>query len=503
MWLSDVAALLTVLATAFAGGPSCSSSEAGPATDAGSDAASSGDAAQYDGGGEGGTGMPIVTTFSPSALPASGAELPNPLRGQYLWLGNPAYPTGWPDVDSYQRWNWAQIEPTHGNYAWNIIDAEIAAAKARHGRFGMRIMPLCQGCADHAYQGAQTSIPDDLASTTNPLIAAAPGGGSELYVLPDWNSGAYLSRLKELLDAIGARYADEPTFAWMDVSSYGNWGEFHLYPFSQPGGPYDTSTQRPITDANARLIVQMNAAAFSKKLLVVNSEQPAALAEAVATASPPIGLRVDCLGADGLAGGESAINAAPGAADRWRTAPFITEWCQTNIGGSGADLFVQGEQQVRAFHVSMLSSDNFQTPPASGTEATAFRAANVEAGYRLRVDTVEVTVDPTTPGRVGLKTHWVDDNVAPTYLAWNVVLGLKGAATVELPLSIDLRKVMPDAPLVDDETLTAASALASGPYQAYLRVDDAQGISPPMNLGMQGRDGAGNYVLGTVAIPVK
>src|SRR5579883_2732738 len=454
-----VAALLA--AAGLAGGVACSTAApAAPGGDGGTADVVDGSSAESAAADGGEAGMPVVASFTPAALPSSGPELPDPLRGQYLWLGAPAYPSGWPDVDSYQRWNWAQIEPSHGNYAWSLIDGEIAAAKARHGRFGMRVMPLCQGCADHVYQGAQSSIPDDLAAACNPLIGAAPGGGPEQYVLPDWNSNAYLSRLQELVTAIGARYANEPTFAWMDVSSYGNWGEFHLYPFTQPGGPYDNSTQRPITDANARLIVQMNAAAFAGKLLVVNSEQPAALAEAVATASPPIGLRVDCLGADGLAGGQAAIMAAPGASDRWRTAPFITEWCQSNIGGSGADLFVQGEQQVRAFHVSMLSSDNFASPPSGSAETAAFRAANVEAGYRLRADSVEVVLDPAAPGKARVKTHWVDDNVAPTYLAWRVVFGLKSAATgatVELPLGVDLRKVMPDAALADDETLVAAT----------------------------------------------
>ena len=478
------------------------SGDAGAVADTGSDAGaadvSTADGVTPDGGSP---GTPHVTTFTPVALPSSGPELTDPLRGQYEWLGTSPYPAGWTDVDSYQRWNWAQLEPSQGNYVWALIDDELAAAKARHGRFGMRFMPLCQGCGDHVYMGAQSSIPDDLASASNPLIAAAPGGGPELYVLPDWNSSAYLSRLQELLSAIGARYGNDPTFAWVDVSSYGNWGEFHLYPFTQAGGPYDTSTQRPITDANARRIVQMNAAAFPNKLLVINSEQAAALAEAVATPSPPIGLRVDCLGSDGLAGGQSAIAAAAGASERWRTAPFITEWCQTNLGSSGADLFVQGEQQVRDFHVSMLSSGNFASNPTTGAEVSAFRTANVEAGYRLRIGTLAVTFDPGKPAALGLKTHWVDDNVAPTYLTWKVVFGLTGAAKVEMPLTVDLRKVMPDAALDDVETVTSSSALPHGSYQAYVRVVDAQGISVPMNLAMQGRDTSGNYVLGTLTIP--
>jgi hypothetical protein len=458
---------------------------------------SSPDAAQEGGGLDAGL---LSFTFHPTAIPASAAELSDPLRGQYLWLGTPAYPSTWPDVDAYSRWNWAQLETSKGDYQWKIIDDQIAAATARHGRFGMRVMALCQGCADHMYEGAYTSIPDDLADVVNPLIGSAPGD-TDVYLIPDWNSDAYFTRLEALLTAIAARYHDDPHFAWVDVFSYGNWGEWHLYPFTQPGGPYDTSTQQPITDSNAQKLVALNATAFANKLLVINSEQPAALSAAVASKSPPIGLRVDCLGSDDLAGGAAAIMGAPGAIDRWKTAPFITEWCQVNLGSSGMDLFVQGEAQVRQYHVSMLSSGNFQTDPTSGAEATAFRQANVEAGYRLRTSEVIVRA-AKGDAHVDVSTTWVNDNVAPTYLAWSVVVGFRGASTVEVPLTVDLRKVLPGSPLVDDEPLVLPSGLAAGTYEVYLRVDDAQKVSSSMQLAMNGRaTTTGQYTLGSITLP--
>jgi Domain of unknown function (DUF4832) len=437
--------------------------------------------------------------FAPASIPQSGPELSDPMRGQYLWLGVPAYPAGWPDVDAYSRWNWAQLETTEGDYQWAIIDAQIAAATARHGRFGMRVMALCQGCADHMYMGANTSIPDYLADMANPLIGSAPGD-SDVYLIPDWNSTAYFTRLEALLSAIAMRYHDDPHFAWVDVSSYGNWGEMHLYPFISAGGPYDTSTQKPITDANAQKLVGLNATAFANKLLVVNSEQTAALNAAVASVTPPIGLRVDCLGSDDLAGGAAAIMSAPGAIDRWKTAPFITEWCQTNLGTSGADLFVQGEAQVRQYHVSMLSSGNFSTQPTSATDSAAFRQANVEAGYRLRTKAVTVAVSVgDTHGKI--TTTWVNDNVAPTYLAWQVVVGFRGATTLEVPLSLDLRKVLPGAPLTDDESVVLPHALESGTYEVYLRVDDSQKVSQAMQLAMSGQNSAsGEYLLGSIEL---
>ncbi|HEY6462456.1 MAG TPA: DUF4832 domain-containing protein [Polyangiaceae bacterium] len=445
----------------------------------------------------------VTASFTPTPIPASAPELPDPLRGQYLWLGTPAYPAGWPDIDSYQRWNWAQLEPSEGNYQWSLIDDQIAAAKARGGRFGMRIMALCQGCGDHTYMNAQTSIPDDLADVANPLIGSAPGDSTK-YLIPDWNSDAYFTRLTALLTAIASRYGSDPHFAWMDVSSYGNWGEMHLYPFTSAGGPYDTSTQKPITDANAVRLVQLNTSLFSNKLLVVNAEQQAALATAIASASPPVGIRVDCLGSDDLAGGAAAIAAVDGGAARWQTAPFITEWCQVNLGTSGADLFVQGESQVRQYHVSMLSSGNFTAKPTTTAETTAFTQANVEAGYRLRAASVKLAFDPSKPSALSVDVSWVNDNVAPTYLKWNVVLGLRaGTTVVEAPLAVDLRTVLPGSPVDDAEVLalSAPLAAAAGGYDVYVRVDDAQAVAPPMQLAMSGRDTTGQYVLGTFVVP--
>lgn len=481
----------------------CGDSTANDASNANTDDRDAGvDERPIDGGLDGATegGSPIVAevTFTPEAVAFDAPDLTNPLRGQYAWLGTPPTPKEWVNADRYQRWNWIDIEPSHGNYAWQIVDDEIAKAKAAHGRFGMRVMALCQDCSNHQYQGAYSAIPDDLVAASNAFVGAPPGQ-SKKYVLPDWNSKGYLDRLDELARAIAARYRDEPTFAFVDIFSYGNWGEFHLYPFDQPGGPYEKSAQRPITDDNARLVVKRAAAAFDNKILVLNASNVAALKEAVASTAPPIGIRVDCLGSDDLAGGGPNLRATPGAKEHWRKAIFVTEWCQRNLGSSGANLFVQGEKQVRDHHVSMLSSGNFDHAPASADEIAAFRKANVEAGYRLRAS--EVALQVGADGAISVRSRWNDDGIAPTYLRWRVVVGLKGATNVERPLAMDLREAMPDAPLDHDETVRAPAPLPSGTYQVYLRVEDVQGISPPMQLAMKGRDADGNYGLGSITVP--
>jgi hypothetical protein len=77
-------------------------------------------------------------------------------------------------------------------------------------------------------------------------------------------------------------------------------------------------------------------------------------------------------------------------------------------------------------------------------------------------------------------------------------LVLRGPVTVQLPMAFDLRTVI-DAPVTDTETLPGQ--LPAGNYQALLRVEDVQAVSPPMYLAMQSRDADGNYLLGTVDVP--
>jgi Domain of unknown function (DUF4832) len=436
-------------------------------------------------------GFVATVLFSPPALPKSGPELLNPMRGQYLWHDNPTVPSGWPVMDSYYRWNWIDIETSRGVYNWAPIDQRVAAARARHGRFGLRIMALCQDCSSHVYRGARSAIPDDLADVANPLLVR-PDGSTETYLIPDWNSAAYLSRLEELMTAIANRYRNNPNFGWVDVSGYGNWGEMHLWPFDPA---YANSTQRPLTVASAQRMVQIHATAFSNKFIFTNVSHAGVLAAAMANTTPRIGLRVDCLGSDRLGGAETGLAAVPAATQQWRYAAFTTEWCASNIGSSGLDPFIQGETQVRQYHVSTLGT-NFRAAPSTAAQSDAYRMADVGSGYRLRTSSVRVTL---TADRLAIRTSWANDNVAPTYLNWRVVVRLDGPRTVEVPLAFDLRTVMPGA-LDDDETLSLPVSLVHGTYTVSLRVEDVQSVSPPMQLAMPGRDVSGNHVLGTLTL---
>ncbi len=77
---------------------------------------------------------------------AGGADLPNPLRGQYRWLGAEPTPATATSHDDYYRDQvyWGRIEKADN--VWDFTWLEVGLAEARGGKFGFRVMAYCPGC---------------------------------------------------------------------------------------------------------------------------------------------------------------------------------------------------------------------------------------------------------------------------------------------------------------------------------------------------------------------
>jgi hypothetical protein len=429
-------------------------------------------------------------TFTPTAVVAT-TDVVNSGRGQFEENSSTEYPSGVvraPDV--FVTLLWRQIEKADGVYDWTAIDAAMAraAAPSKLGRVGIRVTslntnPYLQG----TYQGAYTALPDFLIGQVNPLIAQ---GYSHLHAIPDWNHPRYLSKLQALLNAIGSHYASNARFGWMEMSGYGNWGEWHLYPFTD---------QRPITDANARAIVQMHVAAFPGKRLFSFTANRPALDEAM-NASPDIGIRIDGIGAmssgGDMAGAASNMASVPASQYRWQTAPIIGE----RLAGDSeiGDIFTNMEKQVRQYHISAIGAPR-ELPPTTEAEMSAYLRANSEMGFRLRASFVKITASST-----GATTmiEFVNDGTAPTYSSWNVSVVFRNVvsgSSVQATIPVDLRAVAPGTPV--QATSAMITGLATGDHDVYLKVEDPQKALPNMALAQTGLDqsaGAAQYLLGRI-----
>ena len=95
---------------------------------------------------------PTVTT-RPSQLPMSSAPLANSMRGEYAWSGQATQPTAYTSPDVYYRDQvpWSRVETTEGSFDYSWFDDGMARARAKHGRFGFRVLAWCPGCFDNQY----------------------------------------------------------------------------------------------------------------------------------------------------------------------------------------------------------------------------------------------------------------------------------------------------------------------------------------------------------------
>jgi hypothetical protein len=176
---------------------------------------------------------PVIPAFSLSqswdfSFSESDALITNPGQGwmsPYSVLPNAP---GVPSTVTYLRFDWADVEPLAGVYNWNLIDRALADAKSRGATLSLRVMT-----ANAHSRGAYSSPMwlfalgckgfDYIAGGDDPTS----GGARIIRVEPDYSDPIYLEKHGEFLQSLGKRYNGNPSLEFLDIGSYGIWGEWH------------------------------------------------------------------------------------------------------------------------------------------------------------------------------------------------------------------------------------------------------------------------------------
>ncbi|RYC07409.1 DUF4832 domain-containing protein [Nocardioides zhouii] len=413
-----------------------------------------------------GPGKRSERTYALAALPA-GADLPNPLRGQYRWLGAEPTPSTVTSNDVYYRDQvyWGRIEPADGQWDFTWLDAGLAEAGERGGKFGFRVMAYCPGC--------WMNYRADRPAVTPPFVPRQPGTD-----IPDWNSTGFQGQWRELMAELGRRYGDDPRLGYVDVGGYGSYGEWHV------------DAGERVSDANGLAIVDAVASAFPNKHLLINTMTPVEFTLKALAAHPQLGMRTDGLGCPDM---YSMLAVDERLQSFWRTRPFFSEWC------TQADP-VLGAKQVRQFHVSTLSSGNMPWTHDALTphQRSAYATALATAGYRIRLRSLTLPRSIAAGDRITVRTAWVNQGSAPTYDRWDVRLTFaRSGRTVSAALGQQL-----DGLVASSRRTTKVSVprLSPGRYDVLVSVVDPTGYSQPMHLANAGRTASGAYRVGSVRV---
>lgn len=131
----------------------------------------------------------------------------------------------WPALNHlYIRFAWSYIEQEEGVYDWHLIDDLMNKWSMKGIKAAFRI--TCK----------ETSGNDERQIYSTPKWVFEKSGAKGRFVgqnekmwLPDYSDPIYLEKLENFIKILGERYDNASWLEFVDVGSYGSWGEGHNY----------------------------------------------------------------------------------------------------------------------------------------------------------------------------------------------------------------------------------------------------------------------------------
>lgn len=126
----------------------------------------------------------------------------------------------------YTRFNWCDIEPEEGIYNWKPIDNAINSFVAEGKKFAFGIK--CASTSTNIKYMTPKWVFDAGANHIEKDVSFWITGQVTTQVIPDWTDKIFLEKLNNFIKELGKRYDGNPNIAYIDIRSYGNYGEQNL-----------------------------------------------------------------------------------------------------------------------------------------------------------------------------------------------------------------------------------------------------------------------------------
>lgn len=498
-------------------------------------------------------GSPIALSFVPIA--ATAPDLVAPGRGANEWYsqGSANGAANIPSASAYTspfdndtRFLWSKLQPkSAGVYDWSNFDKQIQHSIDLGQKFSFGIMPVCSSCiiGDLAGDGNENvggyGLGYPLYVHTAMQAEAVPdwkysGGGNANMWIPNWNSSSYLSAYENFLKDLAAYIAKtsykgisySSAIFHIDIRGYGNWGEWHTYPWRDSGViPSGTLA----SNASLQRIIAAHITAFPNYPLVIpvnafNTAGDAGSADrktgavgyyALTTKNAwgSIGWRSDHLGTEDTDAwvpyettlntwAYNGVNLKDLIVNQWKVAPVVgePEGTLAEVNKNGAQTaYYNLLNEVNTHHISQFSNENL-VGNAAGSRAF-YLAASRAAGYRNSVTGGSLT--PLSPGNAfALTLNWMNAGNAPVYESWNVVIELRdgtGKVAASWISNINLKTLLPGS-LVFTDNFGLSLAIAAGNYNLFMVIRDPNGYRKPLPLAIQGVQADGSYLISAVTV---
>ncbi len=387
----------------------------------------------------------------------------------------------------YIRFGWADVEPKEGEYNWKLIDDVIAAWKSRGAAVSMRVM-TCSAHSSGYYTSPKWLFDAGCKGFEYTVGGDDPtsGGKRIARIEPDYADPIYLAKHGAFLKAMGKRYDGHPDVEFLDIGSYGVWGEWH----TKHAASVDVRKQ----------IVDMYLDAFHKTPMVFMTDDAEVLAYAIPKG---VGLRRDGVGSPWHEQnwiGSKKYAAVEGMADTWKKSPVVFEWFGNyDYLKSRKWSFDAAVDFMLKNHVTMINDNFGRFPPEALPQLQKLARL---AGYRFVLR--ELSHSPVAkPGTsLDVKMKWANVGVGKLYRPFKLrllLLDAAGQTVCTADARSDPRDWLPgDHDLA--ESIQIPAALKAGEYTLTVSLIDPAGQKQPLKLAMDAPEKEGRYTVSKVKV---
>lgn len=416
----------------------------------------------------------------------------------------------WPGLSViYLRVPWSYLEPKEGEFNWSLLDTPAQRWLARGKRIAIRIT-----CSESWLRYATPEwVRAAGARGTNFNFGKGPAPDGKLWD-PDYLDPVFLAKLDQFLAALARRYDGNPDVAFLDIGSFGMWGEGHT--------GFSSQLDEAQTLAVVKRHVDLHVKHFPRTLLCLSDD--------VAGPTKP-GRRfptMDYARERGVTLRDDSILVQPPphswyhaemAQDFWPTLPVILE--HEHFGSSKQRGAWSGEllrQSVEDYHASYMSIHWWPREMLAENRETV-AAINRRLGYRLQLRELSWPAEARLGEPFAVTAAWANAGVAPCYGGGWWAFTLKdeqgGIVSAQVDDGLDLRQLPVAAPgeapverrtarftvarrLVDPNGLHAPPT-QPGTYEVWVSVGRRDG-TPQIALPLPNGDAQRRYRVGQMRL---
>jgi hypothetical protein len=448
-----------------------------------------------------GVAQPELRVLTP---PDTGAALENPGMGWVLHFydnevrnyGSKLAPSDTVDdfpglTVVYLRIAWSFLEPKEGQFNWAVVDAPAQRWIAKGKQVAFRF-----SCTESFMRYA---TPEWVQKAGARGYNFRPGKLDENgpFWEPEYDDPVFLEKLDHFLAAAAARYDGSPDVAFIDVGSFGVWGEGHTFASTKKLWPASTLLRH----------IDLHRKHFKRTLLAANDDFSFQGNGVIDYAQQKgFTLRDDSIL---VQGGTNAYFHAAMAQPFWPGVPVILE--SEHYGGSrDRGHWKDGSQYLQAiedYHASYASIHWW--PREFLTENKVLvEKINLRLGYRLQLVRLSWPEKASVNGGFPVAAQWRNAGVAPCLPGGYPAITLKddqgGIVGVFVDESFDVRSLPVGAPQKTEiRSQTVAFQLPfhlkPGTYGVFISVGTRAG-TPRIALPLADADGQRRYRVGAIEV---